>query len=638
MPGQGYAGEILTIDLGSQRVNRLSTADYVDKFMGGEGLAVKLFWDLVPPHAKAFDAENGLICVNGPLAGFPRFASCRWLVCGKSAAGKIEAFSFGNLGGNWGNQLKYAGYDGIVVLGQADRPVYLLINSTGVEIRDASHLWGKSAFESYSLLKNELGPFMSILTIGQAAENLIVFATLFSDNGASGSGGMGSIMGSKKLKAIAVTGDKKPAAADPGKLGKLADQVHEIIKGPTPKKWWMVPSRTRTQSCPNCGIGCSRQIYLDEKGDKYKSFCQAFDVYRRPAEKYYNGWNEAVLLAIRLCDGYGLDTSVMQAMIEWLALSYKHGILSEQDTGLPLSRVGSAEFIEALTRKIALREGFGDILAQGTLRAAEAIGNQAVSLTSLTVLNKSNEVKVYEPRLVLHNALLIATEARSVLMELHEAAIVLVKWLARLDGKEDGYLTTGAMKNIAMRYWGSLEAADYTSYEGKALAAKRIQDRAHAFESLILCNTRWPLIDFRGIESHIGGPSLASQIYSAVTGKEIDEPELERIGERIFNLQRAVFMRQGWGGRSGDRLLDYFFLEPLPFLRFNRECRVADLNGNVKSRKGMWIDRKCFEKMKDEYYEMRGWDVETGLQTRKKLKELQLEDVADDLEKRGLVK
>ena len=148
MAGYGYAGEILRVDLATQKTSRLETAPYADRFLGGKGIAAKLYWDMVPPQAKAFDPENCLICVNGPIAGFSRFASNRWLACGKSAAGEPEAFSYGNLGGSWGNRLKSAGYDGLVVQGKADRPVYLFIHDGNVEIRDASHLWGRTAFEA----------------------------------------------------------------------------------------------------------------------------------------------------------------------------------------------------------------------------------------------------------------------------------------------------------------------------------------------------------------------------------------------------------------------------------------------------------------------------------------------------------
>jgi aldehyde:ferredoxin oxidoreductase len=634
----GYAGEILKVDLSEQNTSKLATADYADRFLGGKGIAAKIYWDIVPPQAKAFDPENCLICTSGPIAGFTRLASSRWLICGRSATGEPEAFSYGNLGGSWGNRLKYAGYDGIAVQGKADKPVYIFVHDGTVEIRDASHLWGKSAFEAIDSLKAELGKAVSVLTIGQAAENLVVFATLLADEGASGSGGTGSIMGSKKLKAIVVAGDRKPVAADPERLRKLADRVYKITRGslPVSKVWWIIPDITKDQACHGCGIGCTRQSYTKE-GKRFKCFCQAIDTYRLPAIDYYNSWNEVILLAMRLCDQYGLDSSVMEPMIEWLIQCYQEGVLRDEDTGLPLSKIGGPEFIETLTRKIAMREGFGDMLAQGTLKAAESVGGRAIEFASNSILNRSNENKDYDPRLFLHNALIIATEPRRPIQQLHEGAIPALEWLRWVEGEKGAYLSTEAVRKIAKRYWGGMAAADYSSYEGKALASKRIQDRTYALESLILCNQRWPMIPFP-VEDEMGGPALASQIYSAVTGRELDERELEKRGERIFNLQRAALIRQGWGGREGDKLLNSFHEVPIQEAFQNPECVVPGRNGEKVSRKGTVVERDEFEKLKSEYYELRGWDVESGFQTKTKLEELELGDIAEDLEKRGLLK
>ena len=147
----------------------------------------------------------------------------------------------------------------------------------------------------------------------------------------------------------------------------------------------------------------------------------------------------------------------------------------------------------------------------------------------------------------------------------------------------------------------------------------------------------WPILWVRYSEDHIGDATLESQVFSAITGRELDEKELNKIGERIFNLQRAILMRQGWGGREGDRLLDYLHEEPIQYVRFDRECLVPGRGGEITSRKGAAVEREEFEKMKSEYYELRGWDVESGLQTAAKLRELELGDVASDLEKSGLL-
>jgi aldehyde:ferredoxin oxidoreductase len=633
----GYAGEILKIDLSDGNITKLSTADYADRFLGGRGIAARLYWEMVPPEAKAFDAENCLIYITGPVTGFNRLAGCRWQVCGKAPVMEPETFSYANLGERWGSYLKYAGYDGLVVLGKAHKPVYIYIHNGAIEIRDASPFWGKSAFEVSDSLKGELGREVSVLTISPAAENLVSFATMLTDDGASGASGLGSVMGSKKLKAIVVAGDRRPLAADPERLSHLADRILQIRKF-TWKDWLDdIPGRTRLRACYNCGLGCFRKSY-EADGKRYKYFCQATHVYAGQAMRYGGDVSEVTLLGARLCDRYGLDTTVMQPLIDWLAACYREGVLRDEDTGLPLSKIGSAEFIEALTRKIAYREDFGDLLSQGTLKAAEWVGGKAPELLNVHVITSAGETRDYDPRLILTNGLLYATEPRRPINQLHETSHSLWLWCKWTRKEEDAFLSYNDFLNVGKNFWGGAAAADYSTYEGKALAAKKIQDRTHAKESLILCDFLWPIIWVRFADDHTGDPAMESRVLSAITGKEIDETGLNKIGERIFNLQRAIRLRQGWGGRQEDRLLDYLHDEPLKFVFFNPDCIVPGKNGEAVSRKGARIDRPDFENLKSEYYQLRGWDVASGLLTEKKLQELELADVAADLKPRGLLR
>ncbi len=633
----GYAGEILKIDLSDGKITRLSTAEYADRFLGGRGIAARLYWEMVPPETKVYDPENCLIYITGPVTGFNRFAGCRWQVCGKAPVMEPEAFSYANLGEKWGSYLKYAGYDGLAVTGKADKPAYIYIHDGAIEIKDASALWGRSSFESIDILKGELGKGVSVLTIGPAAENLVSFATMLTDDGASGASGLGSVMGSKNLKAIVVTGDKRPQAADPERLSDLADQILKIRKD-TWKNWLEdIPGLTRLHACYNCGIGCFRKSYM-EGGRRFKFFCQATHVYGGPAHSYGGNGTDISLLAVRLCDRYGLDTTVMQPLIDWLTACYREGVLREEDTGLPLSKIGSAEFIETLTRKITYREGFGDLLAQGTLKAAEKAGKKAQELAHAHVITSAGETRDYDPRLILTNGLLYATEQRRPINQLHETSHSLWLWCKWVRKEEDAFLSYNDFLNVGKNFWGSAAASDYSTYEGKALAAKKIQDRTHAKESTILCDFLWPIIWVRFADDHTGDPAMESRVISAITGKEMDETGLNKIGERVFNLQRAIFLRQGWPGRQGDRLLDYLHDEPLEFAFFNPDCIVPGKNGEIVSRKGAKIDRADFENLKSEYYQLRGWDVESGLPTEKKLHELGIDDIAADLKTRGLLR
>ncbi len=230
MPEYGYAGAILKVDLSDGKVSELDTSLYTDRFLGGRGIAAKIYWDETSPETGALDPDNCLICITGPLAGFTRFAGCRWQICGKSPAMEPESFSYANLGGSWGAWLKYAGYDGLVVKGRADSPVYLMIEDGRVEIRDAAFLWGRTTIKAQEVLQAELGRDVRVLTIGPAGENLVSFSTVLAAEGASGSSGFGSVMGSKNLKAVVVKVDKKirPVAANPDKLRSLADRVYQL--------------------------------------------------------------------------------------------------------------------------------------------------------------------------------------------------------------------------------------------------------------------------------------------------------------------------------------------------------------------------------------------------------------------------
>jgi aldehyde:ferredoxin oxidoreductase len=639
----GYAGKILKVDLSDGKTEEIPSADYTDKFLGGKGIGARLFWEMTPPGTGAFEPENSLICATGPVTGFFGLAGCRWEMCGKSPSRQPEAFSYGNLGGRWGPLLKYAGYDALAVNGKADKPVYLYIHDGHVETKDASALWGLSAFDSSETIREELGKGVGVLTIGPAAENLVVFATALADGGASVSGGLGTIMGSKKLKAIAVAGDRRPKAADPEKLAEITGMVKKTrsaaFDGFSP---WAIPGLTNPEYCYGCGVGCSRQSYKGEKGRRYKLFCQATGVYLKQVMDYYGKWNEAAMLGTRLCDAYGLDTSAMAALISWLVDCYQQGIITESQTGLPLSRAGTPEFIEALTRQISLREGFGDMLARGTLTAAASLGEKAVELTTGYVGARTNEGKDYDPRLILTTALLLATEPRKPITQLHGiSGNILISWASWAHGMEDSFFTTDDLRTAAARFWGGVEAADFSTYAGKALAAKIVQDRECAKESMVLCDVHWPMVVTSKSDpgGHVGDPAIESRIFTAITGRKTSEDEWLGMGERIYNLERAIQLREGWGGRKGDTVLDYFFTHPLKKdeIFFDTDCIMPGPDGKIISRLGKVLDRVEFEKMKDDYYRLRGWDIETGYPTAAKISKLGLEDVARDLEKRGLV-
>jgi aldehyde:ferredoxin oxidoreductase len=641
MPEFGYAGAILEVDLSRKHTVSLPTDEYADRFIGGRGLAAKLYWDNVSPQTKALDSGNRLIFATGPLAGFPRLAGSRWKICGKSAAMEPQTFSYCNLGGSFGAFIKFAGYDAIAIQGSSDKPVYLFVRDGIPEIRDASFLWGKDAIETQEIIKAELGKRVRVASIGPAGENLVSFTTVLADENSSGGSGFGSVMGSKKLKAIALVGNNKPVAAQPERLSQLADYIYQLrghhLDGPNK---WTHEGRTKRRACYGCLGGCIRQYYETTAGKEVKFYCQAADMYEEAAIKYYGAWNEAIVQATDLCNRYSLDTFALESMIIWLARCYEKGLLGEEETGLPLSKLGSAEFIEILVRKISLREGFGDTLAEGTIKAAELVGRGAGELIGDSITTMANDRAMYDPRLFIINALHYATEPRKPIQELHEISRIVLPWIGAWVGSSQlsGLLSSEDITDIADKFWGSRVAGDLSTYEGKALAAKKTQDRTSSKESLVLCDSHWPITWIKSSDKHVGDPTVEAQLFSAVTGRETDEEGLNKIGERIFNLQRAIRMREGWGGRHGDRLLDAFHDIPIQDERFNPDCLVPGKDGKPVSRKGAVVERDKFEELKSEYYALRGWDVASGFQTRTKLQELGLTDIADDLMKRGLLK
>ncbi len=639
MGPKGYAGTILKINLSSKNISTIPTQNYSDNFLGGRGFAAKFYWDEVPPEIHAFHPENRLMFFTGPLAGFKGIGSPRWTVCGKSPLHTHESFSYSNLGGSWGVRLKFAGYDGLVISGISERLVYISINESNVEIKEASSLWGKTTIETRERLKKELGKTTSIVSCGPAGENKVVFASLLADNDASGSGGFGAVMGSKNLKAIAVSGKNKIPAANPEKLKELSRHILELKKEEigVRNQDFMDSSKMKRDICLGCIGPCIRQTYQAENGTKGKFMCGSAMFYLERARRYYGEINDVPFLANNLCDAYGVDAKSILILTMWLSRCIQSGILTDENTGIPLSKLGSLECIETLIKKISLREGFGDVLANGLEKAAESVG-QGTDKFMTDYTSYATQTSAYCPRMYIVSAIFYAMEPRLPIQQLHEIGYTLFPWLEWVQKKEGAYLSSDLYRKIAKRFWGSELAVDFSTYEGKALAAAKIQDREYAKESLILCDFMWPIFHVTHTNDHMGDPTLENQLLSAITGKEISETDLYKIAERVLNLQRAILTREGLAGRKNDNLPEIFFTRPLRYATENPECLAPGKDGEVISRRGEVVDRQKFENLKTEYYQLRGWDPESGLQTKVKLEELALSDVADDLERRKLLR
>lgn len=651
----GYAGKIFRVDLTAGDTSFISTMEYADRFLGGSGIAAKIYWDEVPPAVGALTPENRIMFMNGPLAGFKGLGGSRWTVSAKCPNTVPEQFAVSNLGGSWGAQLKFAGYDGVVIQGRAEKPIYLFIDDDVVEIRDAADLWGKGTLETREILKERLGHTAAVVACGQAGENLVLFASILADNDASGSSGMGAVMGSKNLKAVVVRGSGTVSAASPEKLKEAAGYAHQLWKGLRILNDRRAELGKRTKDlCYGCFGRCPRAIRELEDGTRHRTMCGPPAVFHIFASLHYGDMEqmpafEVPLRASRLLDDYGLDCHSMVNQLGWLLLGGKLGIFTDENTGLPLSEFGSLSFFEQLLRKISLREGFGDTLARGIWQAADSVGGKAKELLAHSPASppgKDGRIAPYCPRAFPSHGLLWAMDPTLRIQQLHEMSYVLYRWLhwadddlaAHVDitGAEGSHVDSEVFRNIARRFWGSEIAADFTTYEGKAEAAARTQNRSWIKESLIVCDYLFPILTTNLTDDHVGDPAVESRIFSAVTGREIDEEGMNRIGERIFNLRRAIALRER-GGRESDTIPEYMFTTGLKENGDNPKCLAPGRDGEVISLLGTVVDREKFEKLKDEYYELRGWEVATGRPTRGKMEELDLKDVAASLERLGLL-
>jgi len=636
----GYAGKILRVDLSSGKTTTVPTRDYADRFLGGRGIAAKIYWDEVSPEVKALEPDNRLIFITGPLAGIsPGVGAVRWLVCGKSPVTTPEQFSYCNLGGSWGTELKFAGYDGIVVHGKSQRPAYIYIKEDSVEIRDASTLWGKSTLETREILKQQLGNQTRVVATGPAGEHMSTIATVLADNDASGSSGFGAVMGSKNLKAIAVRGSGKITTAGRDKLTELTRHIRAMRRtSPQGESIWgrsVTPDKKKLDICRGCSLGCERNVYESKEGRKGKFICGQVGFYSGRAARYYGekDWQEIPFQAAMLANDYGLDVFAIGPMMAWLSRCNRAGILTDENTGILLSQMGSIEFLETLLRKLSFREGFGDVLADGIIRASELVGKDSDKLIT-DYLTKGEQGLAYDPRYFITTGLLYAMEPRLPIQQLHETSRLVLGWLSWVNKSGRAYLSTDVCRTIAKKFWGTELAFDLSTYEGKALTAINIQNREYVKECLIFCDWIFPIMTVEFSEDHVGDPSLESQIVSAALGEEIDEKGLYKIGERVVNLQRAIITREA---RGSDTIADFHFTVPQRDDPMNPRGIAPGKDGEIIIRKGAILDRAKFEEMKQEYYQFRGWDSVSGLQTRAKLEELNLKDIADGLEKQKLI-
>jgi aldehyde:ferredoxin oxidoreductase len=652
----GYAGKILRVDLSNRKVRREDLeAELVNEFVGGQGLCAILLYKMVRPSIDPFSPENVIVISPGALVGTGVPTAGRSEVTAKSPL--TNGIGSGNFGGFFGRELKQAGYDAIVIENGAEKPVYLSINDDSAELVDASDLWGRDAWESTDYLREALGQDTKVMTIGPAGENLVRFACPIVDKyHAPGRGGLGAVMGSKKLKAIAVRGTGEITVACPEKVEEVSNEINKRIEEyPKFERRLKTGSLSKVTSVEKEGRICGRNFqngvvpgygealsYETIKGyfgpgPPYCSDCPMGQYYgcnlvAKVESGKYSGtilygvsfsavayeWgakNEilnfsAILKCKELCQRYGMD---MYGPIPFATELYQRKLISDKDTDGIRLEWGDEDAVMEMLRKIAYRDGFGDILAEGSVRAAKKMGKDA---EKYLVTVKGMELLDEDPRTigpVSSLGILTCPRGGDNVKSTHAIAErVPLEFAARgMDEKE--YMEwfcewLDMFKPVKRKIYGSSPALVLKSARAVAMLTKWYEDLTAVFNALgfsLFATNNWSVV----------GPTHFAEAYSACTGIQRRPREMMKRGERIFNVMKAYNVREGFT-RKDDRLPPRFY-EPIP-------------SGPAK---GAVLQRSVIEGRLDEYYKLRGWSVARGIPTREKLDELGLSNFAEDLTK-----
>ncbi len=617
----GYAGRLLRIDLTKGKVSVETVAPkLLRKFLGGVGYGAKLYYDEIPAGADSLSPQNKLIFTTGPLTGTKSPGAGFAEVCFKSPLGGVWAES--KCGGEWGGALRKAGYDFLVIEGKAKEPKYILIDDDKIEIRPAGNLKGKATSQKDKLIKEELkDEEFEIAVIGPAGEELVRFACIMVGERAFGRCGPGAVMGSKNLLAIAVkgsgnipvaktdrfqtavkAGNKKVLDATAGEGwapgGTTGDIPQNDRLGDIPTKNWRANSWGKGEELYNhfgsknliranpcyrgCVLRCGRIARVESgkwktpehEGSEYESIC-AFTFF------VLNDDMDAAVHATYLCNEYGLDTITTGAIIAFAMDCYEQGMLSKEEVdGLDLTW-GNTETIVELVRRVASRKGIGRILGEGVRRASQEIGKGS-DLLAIEV--KGLEGPAHDGRSGKALAIMYGTANRG-MCHIHP-----------LEG-----MAFDSLKNsFGLVPYGLPDPKTLERFaeEGKGRIAKTLQDFGILPDILGICK----FFVYCGLVL----PELA-ELVSSLTGWDISGQELLDIGERVYNLQRMINVREGIG-RADDQLP-------------SRVCKMPEF-GPYSSVAECEI--RNYGQMLDEYYQARGWSRETGIPTKAKLQQLGL--------------
>ncbi len=610
---KGYAGRILRLDLTSRTYKEEPLReDLAQEYIGGEGIGARILWEELKPGIDPFSSENKLIFAVGPLQGTKCPSASRACVVTKGPL--TLGFARSLSGGDFAYEFKRSGYDAIIVEGRSENPVYLWIKGdedSEVRFRDAEFLWSMGTGDTQRFVKNYTDKKAEVLCIGPAGEKLARMACIIAGIGAFGRGGAGAVMGSKNLKAIAVHGTMEPELKDPDDFDKAVKKAYsnfskekakaehwrlygtmgmvDIIEshGNWPTRNWqegVFPGADETLysgpmrrsvvkkdiACILCPVFCRKVSFggvegpfagMVSEGPEYETIW-AFGA------QCANDDPRAIAAADRYCDELGLDTISCGSTIGFAMELYQRGLIKKEDLdGVELTW-GNGEAMVEMIRRIGQRTGIGDTLAEGVKRAAERIGRGAEEYAMHV---KGLELPAYDPRGQYGMGLNYATANRG------------------------GCHTTGYTTYDEVT--GPLDRFTTT---GKAELVIRRQNETCARNSAILCK-------FGGW----GTEPVMDELLTSATGIEFTADSIFLAGERVYNLERAFNIREGFA-RENDNLPRRLLDEPLP---------RGPARGHVVKLKPML----------DEYYQLRGWDDTTGIPDRRKLEELGLSDVAREL-------
>jgi len=607
----GYGGRIARIDLGGRNVRVEPTPeDLARNYLGGRGFVARILWDELRPGTEPLSPENKVVVASGPMAGLFLPGSGKIEMGAKSP--QTGLYGESNMGGHLAGELKFAGYDALIIEGAAAGPSYIFIDDEKIEIRDAAKYWGKGAIQTEKEMKDDLGEDFKIAVIGPAGENLVTYAVVSHDFGRqAGRTGVGAVLGSKRVKAIAVRGSRGFEVADPeGTLRKgkemyeacfakpgfeewtpygtagVTDWINEIgafptknfqtgyfekhkaINGPTLRERILVLDK----ACTGCPIPCGKYSRADYRGKTIYVEGPEYETIALMGGNLLLENIEDVAYVNYVADELGIDTISGGAVVAFVLECLEKGLLTTEDLGRELTW-GDPDGVAWLLERIARREGVGELLARGVKSAAEKVGRGS---ERFAMQIKGLEISGYESR--------------------YAPAMMLAYMTADI----------GAHHN---RAWAITydAAVGQDKIEGKAWKVIELQHVRPLFDALGLCRLQWVEIGFE--LSHY------AEMFPLVTGWEYSWEDLLRISERIWNLTRCFNLRERPDfGRAWDLPPARWLEEPLP----------------SGAGKGRFVSRENAERMLAEYYELRGWDA-NGLPTPAKLRELGLEFVLDSL-------